>query len=332
MSIQAKNGGAWSAAKDMFVKDGGVWVPVQQGLVKDAGTWKPFYIAEVAVTLPTSTAYRNVADVFNNYEAGLWASSKKKRLIVNSTNGPLLISTAFGGSLTIEIQSGGSLNGTGGAANSGVGGNGINITANTGIALINNGAIRGGGGGGGKGGTGGSGSYSTTVTEGPTFQADIYDWYQWEDGRIRLIWAGGTIIFDNYPTGYNEHTAGIYTYYRDYLVGGYLTNYAVRRAHQQANPTSGGPGGNGGRGQGIDGSAASGLGGSGGGTNAGAGGTGGSGAGYGNTGGTGNTGGSGNVGGGSAGSAGGAAGKSINGYNRVSYSGSGSLAGSTANT
>jgi len=319
------------------------------GRPSGAISFSDFYgkAAETVLYAPSNSFATNIADIFNNAEAGLWASTtKKKRLIVNQAVGPLVINSAFGAGLTIEVTSAGSINGFGGAANSGVGGNALNITTATGITLINNGVIRGGGGGGGKGGNGGTGTFNISERVPPSGD------YPYGTAAGQAMWTvlssselrwDGALLAGSFGTGVTQITVGEWTYHRSTLVAtlppGTLPNqpfpafrYAVFRTRTITTTSSGGAGGNGGRGQGWDGAAAAGANGAAGGTNAGAGGKGGNGGAYGNAGATGATGASGNAGAGAAGTAGGAAGKAINGYNRVSYSGSGSLLGGTANT
>ena len=96
--------------------------------------------------------------------------------------------------------------------------------------------------------------------------------------------------------------------------------------------TTGGQGGIGGRGQGIDGNAAAGLAGAAGSGGSGTGGTGGTGGAYGSAGATGSTGSAGTFSAGFAGLAGGASGRAIVGYNRIIYSGTGTLLGGTTNS
>lgn len=321
MPMQVRVSGSHKNVDQPYVKVSGVWKPVQLGWVRVGGAWKNFYTAEVAVVAPTSNVSANVADLFDAAESGLWASNKKKRLIVNSARGPLVVDSAPGGQVTIEVTSGGTIGGIGGAANGGAGGHALSVTVATGIIVENAGAIRGGGGGGGRGGQGGAGGY--IVTQGPTYDSGTY----WSTlGGAKAYW-GGTLV-GNFGTGATSGTVGIYTYFRGAKMSS--SDYYVSRQYYA--DTAGGAGGAGGRGQGVDGSSASGSAGSAGGTNAGTGGTGGAGGTYGNAGSTGSTGTAGNNGSGVAGSAGGGSGKAINGYNRVTYSGSGTLTGGTAST
>lgn len=339
MAMHVKDAGLWKPVT-LHVKNAGSWLPVQTGYVKDGGLWKPFYTASavVDVVAPTTLSAQNVATIFENAETGLWTSTKSKRLIVSSSIGPLVINSVYGGELTIEVQSGGIVSGNGGSANSGAGGHALTITAGTGINLVNNGTIRGGGGGGGIGGQGGQGVYYTTIFEPPSGNYYSQNSYSWneptpEQGFLIYIYFGGGFI-GTVGIGATQSTHGSYTYYRGDYQGtdGLYYYYSIRRSYVAANYTSGGGGGAGGRGQGADGANAAGSPGAGGGTNAGSGGTGGTGGTYGNAGGTGATGNSGNYTGGAAGAGGGAAGRSVSGYNRVVYSGSGTLLGPTGNT
>ena len=85
-----------------------------------------------------------------------------KRLVVPAgiTLGPVTIPTGLGG--TLMVENAGEIQGLGGAANGGAGGDAI--TASVSFTLLNTGAVRGGGGGGGFGGTGGQGSVSTSTS------------------------------------------------------------------------------------------------------------------------------------------------------------------------
>lgn len=342
MPMQVRVSGSHKNVDQPYVKVSGVWKPVQLGWVRVGGAWKNFYTAEVAVVAPTSNTSANVADLFNAAESGLWASDKKKRLIVNSARGPLVINSAPGGQVTIEVTSSGVIGGIGGTAGAptgGAGGHALSVTVATGIIVENAGTIRGGGGGGGKGGQGGNGS--TTIREPAT--GEIYYDGNWI-GEKSTVWVtavsepNATIYWDSMaPIGsVNVNNTSVVignsTYYRGKSAGGDMGYYPYYIYRTTVTTTIGGVGGNGGRGQGADGASTNGSAGSAGGTNAGTGGTGGAGGTYGNAGSTGSTGGAGNAGSGSAGTGGGASGRAINGYNRVTYSGAGALTGGTAST
>lgn len=107
-------------------------------------------VNEIAVTA-TSAASLNLSTAFG----ANWGTAVPKRLIVPAgvTLGPVTAPAGMSG--TLVIQNAGEIQGTGGAANGGAGGNAI--TANQSFTLINTGAVRGGGGGGGAGGNGGIG-------------------------------------------------------------------------------------------------------------------------------------------------------------------------------
>ena len=107
----------------------------------------------------TNLASLNLATAFGaDYSAAV-----DKRLVVPAgiTLGPVTIPTGLGGTLTVENA--GEIQGLGGAANGGAGGDAI--TASVSFTLLNAGAVRGGGGGGGLGGTGGQGSVSSTTSD-----------------------------------------------------------------------------------------------------------------------------------------------------------------------
>lgn len=230
---------------------------------------------EIIVTA-TSAASLNLSTAFGSN----WGVNVAKRLIVPSgvTLGPVTSPTGMSGSLI--IQNAGEIQGLGGTANSGAGGNAI--TANQSFTLLNTGAIRGGGGGGGQGGTGGQGRVTTfagsSTCSCPCSSASC------PAGSTKT--CGGSCG----PPAEGCSTricSPVYAYY------------------------AGGAGGAGGRGTGYGQTLAAGSAGLAGGTNAGAGGAGGSGSTWATAGVTGTTGANGNYTNGLAGSAGGAAGRAV---------------------
>lgn len=370
MALFINDNGTWREAVPS-AKLGGAIRTVQKGFVNVSGTWREFYSSELVVVVPTTSAAQNIANIFNSHTPGSWGDGSRKRLVVSSSVGPLVVNSMYGGSLTIEVTSSGVVSGVGGAANGGAGGHGLAVTAATGIQLVNNGTIRGGGGGGGRGGVGGVGgggviSNVTTVREPPSG-----DYYESPNGTLSkgvtqytinafpvLIpvdhWLWDALVSDNatdVTTSGGWMTAlthGGYRYYRGSKKP-FDSHYGIYRTYTgtvntNTNGGNGGGGGNGGRGDGANGSYTSGSpGGAGanGGTNAGRGGTGGAGGRGGSWGQAGSAGARGangangnrtNGAAGANGSAGGAAGRSISGYNRVVYSGGGALVGPTANT
>jgi len=80
----------------------------------------------------------------------------------NPSNAALTIESNGVGSITITNN--GSIEGAGGAANGGTGGNALEVAGSVAVTLVNNGTIKAGGGGGGAGGAGGKGSASATAT------------------------------------------------------------------------------------------------------------------------------------------------------------------------
>jgi len=140
-------------------------VPSNNTNVPTSGTIKlsNFYgaVNEIIKYITATSTNVNASSYFTSDE---WTSSAPKRLIVNSgviigatntSNYALNIPSGFGGSFILDNY--GSIQGAGGAANSGTGGNAI--FAGAAISINNQGTIYSGGGGGGQGGTGGSGSY-----------------------------------------------------------------------------------------------------------------------------------------------------------------------------
>jgi hypothetical protein len=149
-------------------------VPSNNTNVPTSGTIKlsNFYgaVNEIIKYITATSTNVNASSYFTSDE---WTSSAPKRLIVNSgviigatntSNYALNIPSGFGGSFILDNY--GSIQGAGGAANSGTGGNAIFAGAAA-ISINNQGTIYSGGGGGGQGGTGGSGyyTYNTVVAE-----------------------------------------------------------------------------------------------------------------------------------------------------------------------
>lgn len=357
MAIFVKDGGIWKPVKDVYHRSGGNWQLSNFNYIKDAGIWKNAHTAEYVLTAPNNATAINLATSFNNAESGLWASPKRKRLIVNGNRGPVTVNSAFGGTLIIEVTGSGAISGNGGAAGAGnrgvggVGGDALTVHNVTGVQVINNGWIRGGGGGGGGGGNGGPGFFNTNIREpasGHAWQKNVYEYtsramqespsksnpnppvYAY---RYWIVW-GGTYLLNGtqYPVPFRPSmTFGGITYYTE-AAWKQGQDSGIYRTYTTTTHTSGGIGGAGGRGQGINQSNSNGVGGTLGGTNAGNGGTGNWGDGYGLPGLQGHAGGAGNNGGGTAGGAGGASGRSIVGWNRIIYSGSGSRAGAVVNS
>jgi hypothetical protein len=259
----------------------------------------------------------------------LYDAKYRKRIIIdsgvtigsNSTGSAALIipSTATGGEIIIDNY--GSIQGAGGAANGGTGGDAILAQA---LCRINNksgGTIYAGGGGGGTGGTGGTGGGGS---------------YQGQGAYLGGYGPYGGCCCD---CAFGAPTISLSC---QFFSGWGWFGSCARAITLYSNGGSGGLGGSGGRGRGYDGALAlgsSGSSGSGGGTNAGTGGiggTGGSGGDWGtsgSTGSTGNTGSNGNSTGGLSGlvgSSGGLAGFYINGLSTfVTLTNSGIVAGRT---
>lgn len=268
----------------------------------------------------------------------LYDAKYRKRIIINSgvtigsnsvsTAALVVPATATGGEVIIDNY--GSIQGAGGAANSGNGGDAILVQTS---CIINNksgGTIYSGGGGGGKGGTGGTGgngSYTQTVGTGGGRGCV-------QDCTISCTSSSNPGAFCRSQCVYR----GDVCYAFD--PGYYQCFDCARTDSISTTGGSGGLGGNGGRGRGYDGASAVGsVGGSGtsGGTNAGVGGSGGSGGTGGNwgtsgtNGTTGNTGSNGNTSAGSPGfpgNPGGLAGYYINGLSTyVMFTNNGTIAG-----
>lgn len=264
-----------------------------------------------------------------------------KRLVVPAgiTLGPVTIPTGLGG--TLMVENAGEIQGLGGAANGGAGGDAI--TASVSFTLLNTGAVRGGGGGGGFGGTGGQGSVSTStsnwvsrtgaglINSSNSFTQNGWAGVQNNSGifvrndrgvysRIFVVnWGFLFIQFQAVqPVAVNqlfEGAAGaliqIGAAPPGPLIGinySYIDDFV---SSTSTTYTSGGAGGAGGRGRGYGQTIAAGGSGASGGTNAGTGGAGGAGGDWGQAGAGGSVGANGNHSSGAAGASGGAAGRAV---------------------
>jgi len=350
MTLKVKNAGSWATVQNLYYRQNGVWVPVQKAFIKQAGVWVEAYAAEVVVTLSANVNNLNIQNLFT---AADWASSKKKRVVVaattiigSTTPAGAALSTGTGRGGFLQIDNFGFIHGAGGAANSGTGGDAINIQQ-LGTIINNAGYIRGGGGGGGIGGTGGQGGTGYYIAaDGEQYNGSSYTWSYNSNGNGGVYWAG-TRVAGSPGSGVTSVTNGSYTYYRGSqrstasgTQGSWIYYGLSRQYPVYVGGAGGGGGGNGGQGQGSNQSRTNGLGGAGGGNNggnSGVGGTGGTGGAGGDwatpgaTGNTGNPGASGNYTGGSAGYAGGgggAAGRAITGLART-LNNSGTIQGAT---
>lgn len=288
-------------------------------------TFNAFYgaVNEIIKTVTATTTNIDAATLFGSN----WGANVPKRLVINSgvTVGSTSVGayalhcgTGMGGTLIIDNY--GSIQGAGGAANSGGGGHAIRA-ASSGISINNQGSIYAGGGGGGKGGTGGTGGqgyYTTTTTEGPYYSQN-YPAYFWKEDSVGSV--SGLMWNSSYVNNDGSYTRGAFVTSSTNAYGQTENYYKISKTTSTTHYTdggAGGAGGSGGRGQGYGQSYTGGSAGSAGaygGTNAGRGGTGGSGGtggDWGNSGaggGTGATGQNGNYTNGSAGSSGQGAGQ-----------------------
>ena len=274
--------------------------------------------SEIVAYITTTSVNVDASSYFTPQQ---WLSRRKKRLVVNPgvvvgassiSNYALTIPSGFNGELTLENN--GSIQGAGGAANGGTGGNAILAQAR--VFINNFGSICAGGGGGGfggNGGNGGQGSYSVFVFLGDGYTGVIGD--SCNPGCSDRYGAGAFC-----PGGHCQ----VFGLYASQDV---CDNCAIYQT-TYTNGGNGGSGGSGGKGRGFEGGNAPGSGGSpgtAGDTNAGnggaggAGGTGGDWGAYGNGGATGETGANGNYTAGSPGTGGGGGGAPgyyiINNYN-----------------
>ena len=330
MALHVKDAGGWKTPKDLWVKTGGVWTPVRRAFVRDGGTWKQTFQDEVVAIVGSHSAQISAQSFFSPAD---WSNPiLNKRLVVAAgihvwsyTPGTPALNVGSGRGGKLVIENNGYILGAGGYNNGGTGGDAIYV-GQSGVSIINNLAIYGGGGGGGVGGQGGSGYFQTPYTLREPSSGEYFDpfAYFYGKGGAPVAWAGSNLGTNNNQD--DVWYGGSYLYYPGSLQsgtpGGYAT-YGIYRTSTAYSTTytSGGAGGTGGRGTGYDGGLSNvyqnGFGGAGGGTNAGTGGTGGNGGGWGAAGATGNTGASGNNGGGSGGGGGGAAGYYIYGLGNL---------------
>lgn len=300
---------------------------------------------EVIVKVTSATQYNSLIKSF--FTPDDWASDKAKRLIIsgvdfgNITGAAALVVTdtasgqagSFGGKLTLEIEAGAFISGSGGKWSPAGSGNGgialhVNFKGKDGnnLQLINKGIIRGGGGSGGQGGKGGGGFYTVSETINEPADGNIYVegatgaymWVNYQNG-VDIYW-NGKMLYGG-ASGSTEATHDGITYYRGdfHHAVRLVIYYSVRRSFQRNTNlnTDGGAGGGGGTGQGFSADAGSGASGNAGGTNAGCGGKGGHGGMWGNSGNRGETGTSGNNADGLAGVLGGIGGAAIDGIANV---------------
>lgn len=324
MVASINQGGVWK--RSPHITDRVVGKSYRRGWEYQSGIWRPIFQDEVVATI-TSGATQISAQ--NYFTAADWANPLLiKRLVIatDMTVGSFdpaipAMTTGTGRSGKLIIENNGYILGMYGRANSGVGGDALQVDE-AGVTLINNLGIYAGGGGGGRGGNGGPGYYTTprTVTEGPIYTFSSYFWADTtsaDSGPLSTMvcWAGSWKVTG--PTGATSLSAGGYVYHRGAYAAQDAANsfhtdyYKVYRTHTVYDPhyTTGGFGGQGGHGTGHDlptwASLQPGTLGAAGGTNAGAGGKGGDGGPWGEPGKTGNNGAAGNNGPGLAGAAGG---------------------------
>jgi len=132
-------------------------------------SFNDFYSKERAFrkTYSSSATNQSADTIFgDDYEVNY-----PKQFVINSSqtvgstsvsNAALTIESNGVGSITVTNN--GSIEGAGGAANGGTGGNALEVAGSVAVTLVNNGTIKAGGGGGGNGGAGGAGSASATAT------------------------------------------------------------------------------------------------------------------------------------------------------------------------
>jgi len=139
--------------------------------VPTSGTisFNDFYSKERAFRKTYSSTATNQTGV--NIFGDDYAVNYPKQIVINSSqtvgstsvNHPAL-ELESNGAGSITITNNGSIEGAGGAANGGNGGNALQVNGSVAVTLVNNGTIKAGGGGGGAGGTGGKGVYTANAT------------------------------------------------------------------------------------------------------------------------------------------------------------------------
>ena len=309
-AIVGEFGGSAPHALSEYYRNGGE-VPANNTNVPTSGEIKlsDFYgaVNEIQQTYNSNATNLNLSSIFGSN----WATAVPKRVIINSgvtigaTSGNYAINVPSGMGGTLIIDNNGAIEGYGGAANGGTGGNAIHCTHTSGVTINNaSGAhIKSGGGGGGKGGnggTGGNGGSGGTGGQGRTTQyqglVNRSGWQSQNDAKCQQTfgsWPNGGFS-SNFLAGYGYFGA----YYRQHCYKYVLHNGGSGGAGGSSGG-AGGTGGNGGVGQGYNqssGSGVSGAGGSSGGSGSG-GASGSNGSGAGGTGGARGTGGTGGTGG-----------------------------------
>ena len=362
--IAAEYGDSQPHSLSEFYRNGGK-VPGHESINSNVPTsgaigFGSFYSTfdEELVELSNSTNV-NAQSAFGN---SIWSGSKRKRIIVpsgvtigGSGSDALVIPTGMGGQIIVTCR--GSIQGFGGSANGGNGGNAIRCNQTANVIIENYGSIYAGGGGGGKGGnggsggkggnggTGGGGQYTTNIGRGG---AGYISGQPFASCNQRCAYKYGSGVYCAHP--YNTPHCDLFC--DTWHCNGGCTNCRQNVQNNTnggsggsgGNGGGGGGGGNGGRGRGYNQSRHNGSGGSGGsggaygsggsngGTNAGAGGSGGRG-GTGGTGGTGGNGGDwgqngGNGAGGNTGATGNTGNSGANGNRTNGSGGSGGQSGS----
>jgi hypothetical protein len=273
------------------------------------------------LTLYVSSNQTNL-DLSTLFGTTKYQAKINKKIIINSgvtvgatntSNYALNIPSGFGG--RIYVVNNGSIQGAGGAANSGTGGNVIFAGAPK-IYIDNRGTIYAGGGGGGTGGTGGAGSFTTTSNQNVGSAGVTGFSCNPCDAPCIVTFGSGAFC----ASGCSNVIIGRPTTCTTNCI-------TCQKPVTTTTNTAGGAGGAGGVGQGYNQTNTGGSAGSAGGTNAGTGGTGGTGGTWGTTGDTGQTGANGNAGTGLGGAGGGLAGFYITNNSNITWIATGTVAG-----
>ena len=177
--IVAEFGGSAPHALSEYYRNGGE-VPGNNTNVPTSGeiSLTDFYSAvnEIQQTYSSTTTNLNLSTVFGSN----WTTTVPKRVIINSgvtigaTSGNAAILIPSGMAGTLVIDNSGNIQGHGGAANGGAGGNAVSCVSTSGVTINNNSGatIKAGGGGGGQGGAGGTGGNGGTGGTGGTGKYD----------------------------------------------------------------------------------------------------------------------------------------------------------------
>ena len=207
-------------------------------------------VNEIQQVYSSNATNLNLSSIFGSN----WGSTVPKRVVINSgvtiggTGSNYAINVPTGMAGTLVIDNAGSIEGHGGSANSGTGGNAVHCAQTSGVTINNTGAIKAGGGGGGQGGSGGTGGNGGTGGQGgqgrnsyqvganmPTGvcgqqgSAGTYNWRMGECSRYR----GATAYIGNtWGSGYGYNGECFHWTCMNYAYTTGAVSYTHLRAHQ----------------------------------------------------------------------------------------------------